>query len=119
MTALNLPISFAAWGGNPPVAVLAASSVVFWGLNTKNGVVYEYTVWRQLGDTEAARVPLPGPAGGQGVLIAQPNGQLWACVFTQAGDGSPVAAYAVPGYVSFPSRFDRFLAGLKALIAGI
>jgi hypothetical protein len=118
MPILNLPDGYTAWGGNPPIPIASYDGAVLWGLNTKHGGDYEYTVWRQLGDAEAVRVPL-GPAGGQGTLMLQSNGQLWASAFTVAGDGAQAVAYQIVAYTPFPTRFDRFLAGLKALIVGI
>jgi hypothetical protein len=104
MPNLKLPVGYIAWGGNPPIPILSADGTVFWGLNTKDSAgAYAYTVWRQLGDAEAARVAI-GPAGGQGALVLQPNGQLWASTFTSVGDGQPVAAYVVPGYLPFPAK---------------
>jgi hypothetical protein len=118
MPILNLPDGYLAWGGNPPIPIASYDSAVIWGLNTKHGADDDYTVWRQFGDAEAVRVPL-GPAGGQGTLVLQSNGQLWAGVFTTDGDGAPAVVYRIAAYTPFPTRFDKFLAGLKGLIAGI
>jgi hypothetical protein len=118
MPILNLPSDYAAWGGNPPIPIASYDGAVIWGLNTKDSAgAYAYTVWRQLGDAEAVHVPL-GPAGGQGALVLQSNGQLWVSAFTTAGDGAQAVAYQIVAYTPFPTRFDRFLAGLKALVVG-
>lgn len=98
MAQLNLPSGYSAWGGNAPMAVESGDSSVFWGLNVYSGGSLIYAVFQQVGADKATPVKLPGAIAGQGALVLQPNGELWAVGFTAQGNGSSSVAYAVPGY---------------------
>lgn len=98
MAQLNLPSGYSAWGGNAPMAIVSNDGSVFWGLNVRSGGSLSYAVFQQVGTGKATLVKLSGAIAGQGTLVLQPNGELWAVGFTAQGDGSSSVAYTVPGY---------------------
>jgi hypothetical protein len=85
-----------------PAAYYSADGAIFWGMQqdgTARG--YGYAVYRQDLRTGVTTLALFLP-GGQGQLCVQQNGALWAVSCTASGDGKPVQAKTVPGFVVTP-----------------
>lgn len=91
--------SFSPWGGNQPSSAPAAGNWTYAATICRKAtdrLMYFVVVRSQGGPPEIVWVS--GANAGQGMIAAQPNGQLWATYYVAQGDGSVIRQAVVPGY---------------------
>lgn len=87
-----------AQGGVQPSYYVDAAGNQFWAVQTKLGkTIYQYVIYKQApsGTISIAWLHI----GGQGNLCLQPDGRLVAVAFAAPGEGQPIHAKTVPGWV--------------------
>lgn len=95
---------FSAWGGNPPTAVPSKDGTVFWGRNEKSSAGFFYAVYQILPSGQVNlkwRSAATTAGAGQGLIRAQPNGELWVMLYPSSGDSQPSHYEVIPGYQPF------------------
>ena len=95
---LILPNGHSTMGAPPPSVALSNDGTAYYGVQTKvNGGAYAFRVYVQSPGTAPA-TPLETGIRGQGRLN-ETCGMLIASGCAQTGDGKPVIAFVVPGFV--------------------